>query len=111
MNDVLKSLSALVLILLFLGSAIYFGLWVCFIGGFIGLIQAIGIVAGGAAVPVGLIAWSIVKILLTRFVIQLSAMIFIVPAVYLTGQEDSYNKALKQAKERKSRKNSFFNKK
>lgn len=59
---------------------IYVGLWLCFIGGITGLITAVTAIATGGGVLVGLISWSILKIMLAGLLGYVSAMVIIFPS-------------------------------
>jgi hypothetical protein len=61
---------------------LYVGLWVMFIGGIIGLCKAIMALVGGKLL-VGLIGWSVVKIMLASFVGYISFAVLFLPSYAL----------------------------
>lgn len=71
----MKTFIGLALILLGVVAGLYVGLWVCFIGGIVGLIEAVR-----APNLVALdVAWNIAKIFLAGAAGWLSALVFIFP--------------------------------
>jgi hypothetical protein len=71
---------------MFLGAialGLYVGLWLMFIGGIIGLVTAGTALFTTGTVMVGLIAWSILKIMLASIVGYLSFVVLAVPALAL----------------------------
>jgi hypothetical protein len=73
-------------VLMFLGAialGLYVGLWVMFIGGIVGLVTAGTTLVSTGVVMGGLIAWSVVKIMLASFVGYVSFAVLAVPALSL----------------------------
>lgn len=69
------------LLAIFVGA--YVGLWVCFIGGIMGIITAITTVVAGGTVAMSLIAFSILKIMMASLVGWVCAMVIGLPSVAL----------------------------
>lgn len=59
---------------------IYVGVWLCLIGGLMGIVSAIGMMSAGLSFPTTLVSISILKIFLSSLAGWLSASIFIFPA-------------------------------
>lgn len=67
-------------IILGIALGLYVGVWLCFIGGIIGLIVALGTLITGGGIAIGLISFSILKIVLAGFLGYLSGIIIILPS-------------------------------
>lgn len=68
---------------------LYVGLWVCFIGGILGLIGAIQVLVTTGTILYTVIGISVIKILLASFAGWVSAVILILPSFALI-QSDLY---------------------
>lgn len=64
---------------------LYVGVYLCFIGGIIGIVEAINIMIDGGGADAGLIAWSIVKLIFSGFAGSISAYVLILPSFALLG--------------------------
>lgn len=62
---------------------LYVGVWLMFIGGIIGIIEAIVLIFSSGVVNADLIGWSIVKIIFASFVGYISAIAIIFPSLHL----------------------------
>lgn len=76
----MKTILGILMILGGIALGLWLGIWVCFIGGIVGIINAI---KAPGAVEVLTIAWNIVKILFASLIGWLSALILIIPGVAL----------------------------
>jgi hypothetical protein len=72
----MKTLLGVLLILGGIALGTYLGLWVCFIGG---IIQIVNAIKAPGAIHAGIIAGGVVKIVFAGFIGQLSAALLIVP--------------------------------
>jgi hypothetical protein len=73
-------------ILLFIGGialGIYVGLWVCFVGGILGLVEVVNGMIDGNGVDGMLIVWSILKMMFASFLGYLSAVALVLPGLHL----------------------------
>jgi hypothetical protein len=73
---------------------VYVGLWVCFVGGIIGLIEAVSLLVKNGVINASLIAWSIVKIMCAGLSGYISAFLVIFPSWALLS--NSYPKKRKR---------------
>lgn len=62
---------------------LYVGVWFCFVGGIIGLVDVVNKLIDGNGLDGALIAWSIVKIMFAGLSGYLAAIIFILPSIKL----------------------------
>ncbi|QPK89890.1 hypothetical protein IEN91_05475 [Bacillus velezensis] len=65
----------------------YVGVWLCFVGGIMGLVSGLGILFTTGVVKTYLIGWSIVKIVFAGFLGYCSAIVFIIPSLGLIGSD------------------------
>lgn len=65
---------------------LYVGVWVCFIGGILGLLTSLIALVGGQLLT-GLIGWSIIKIIFAGIAGYLSAVVVILPSLALMGSK------------------------
>jgi len=78
----MKTILGILLILGGIVLGLWLGLWVCFIGGIVGIINAI---KAPGTVEALTIAWNIVKILFASLAGWLSALALIFPGIKLLG--------------------------
>jgi len=69
----LKTILGGLLITLGVGLGLYFGLWVCFIGGIMGIANAID----SHTITSSIVAWNVIKIILAGFV---GGIVFYIPS-------------------------------
>jgi len=79
----LKTVLGVVGILVGVALGAYVGLWVCFIGGIIGLINAVVDITNGLGVDAMLIGFSIFKIMIAGLAGYISAVVLILPSLQL----------------------------
>lgn len=79
----MKFLLGFLMIIGGIALGLYVGLWLCFVGGIIGIINAIATVVNGSPIEAMTIAISIVKIIFAAVLGWISALILIIPGVAL----------------------------
>ena len=77
----MKTIIGLIGMLAAIALGVYVGLWVCFIGGIVGLVSAVQIILAGQDIPGALIGWSIVKVMFAGLFGYLSAVIVFIPSL------------------------------
>ncbi|MGD6992136.1 hypothetical protein [Sutcliffiella horikoshii] len=76
----MKGIIGIVGMIFGIALGVYVGLWVCFIGGIVGLVTAVQTILAGNDIPGTLIGWSIVKMVFAGLLGYLSAMIVFIPS-------------------------------
>lgn len=79
----MKQIVGLFLFLIGILLAVYVGVWVLFIGGIIGLINAVSLAIDGGGIDTVLVSWSIVKIIFSGLGGYLTLIAFIIPSMVL----------------------------
>jgi len=64
-------------------TAIYVGVWLCFVGGIIGIVHEIKYTADGLSIAI-----NILKIMFSGVLGYLSSMVFILPGMYFMDKAD-----------------------
>ena len=88
-----------VMILIGVILGLYVGLWVCFIGGIVQIIDAVKIVE----TPMAQVGWGVTKMIFAAFSGWLCALVFVVPGIAMVQSEPSLSDKLRNYGSRVSR--------
>lgn len=71
---------------------LYVGVYLCLVGGVMGLVEAVNIMTDGGAADGALIAWSVVKVLFAGVAGSISAYVLVLPSLALMSVGQVTNK-------------------
>lgn len=94
MNQNLKMALGVIGILAGIALGIYVGVWLCLIGGILGLVSAVSTMVATGTVLYSLIAISLLKIFFAGVAGWVSAFVLILPSFLLFSGQPQYNKRL-----------------